>query len=81
MPVSRRSWISCTLFGIAASGQTSAHSMQPVQVSKWNSGTASRNRPLSFEAEVPGGMKSPMPGSTGDSAMVPSRNGRATRSS
>ncbi len=81
MAVSSRSWISCTVFGIAASGQTRAHSMHPVHRSAWNSGTVRRNRPLSLAAAVPAGMNRPTPGSTGASPMVPSRNGRATRSS
>ena len=44
-------------------------------------GTSRRNRPLSLAAPVPGGMNSPTPGSTGASAMVPSRKGRIIRSS
>ncbi len=72
---------SWTVFGIAASGQTSAHSMQAVHRSGLNAGTVRRNRPLSFEPAEPAGMKSPTPGITGDSPMVPSRNGRATMSS
>ena len=73
--------MSCTVFGIAASGQTSAHSMQPVHRSAMNSGTSRRNRPLSLQAALPDGMNRPVPGSTGASAMVPSRNGAATMSS
>ena len=44
-------------------------------------GTLRRKTPLSFAAPVPDGMNSPAPGSTGDSPMVPSRKGRAARSS
>ena len=73
--------MSCTVFGMAASGQTSAHSMQPVHRSALNSGTVRRNRPLSLPADVPAGMNMPVPGSTGASPIVPSRNGRATMSS
>jgi hypothetical protein len=81
MASSSRSWISCTVFGIAASGQASAHSRHPVHRSAWNSGTVRRNRPLSLPAAVPAGMNRPIPGSTGASLIVPSRNGRAMMSS
>ena len=60
--MSSRSWISWTVLGIAASGQTSAHSMQPVHRSGSNSGTVRRNRPLSLAAAEPAGMNRPMPG-------------------
>ena len=73
--------MSCTEFGIAASGQTSAHSMQPVQRSAMNSGTLRRKRPLSLKAALPAGMNRPAPGMTGASAIVPSRNEEAITSS
>ena len=69
------------VFGIAASGQTREHSMQPVHRSAMNSGTLRRNMPLSLNAALPAGMNRPLPGSTGASAMVPSRNGVPTVSS
>ena len=81
MAVSNRSWMSCTVLGIAASGQTSVHSMQPVHRSAMNSGTSRRNSPLSLNAALPDGMNKPVPGNTGASAMVPSRNGARHMSS
>ena len=66
---------SCTAFGIAASGQASVHSMQPVQAEASKIGTVRRNMPLSLPAAVPLGTKSPAPGITGARPTVPSRKG------
>ena len=76
-----RSVISWAVFGIALSGQASAHSMHAVQAAGSNTGTVRRKMPLFFPAPVPTGMNMPVPGSTGASLIVPSRNGRATISS
>ena len=54
--------------------------MQPVHKSGLNNGTLRRNSPLSLEPAVPAGMNKPVPGSTGASPMVPSRNGVAIMS-
>ena len=68
-----------TVLGIAASGQTRAHSMHPVHRSAMNSGTSRRNRPLSFHAPVAAGMNMPVPGSTGASGSATRMSPRAER--
>jgi len=78
MPVLSMSSKVMTVLGIAASGQTRAHSMHPVHRLESNMGTVRRKRPLSLPAAVPGGMNSPVPGRTGASLIVPSRKGWIT---